>query len=368
MNQVIESIGSKEMLNKETSETMYKQIIEYSVETIIIHLDQEILYINQAGADFLKGLKEEIIGGDILSVFHEDEKDLIRERIMQGMNGKTATQSLEQTITRFDGSHVNVELYCHPVQFGNKKAIQTVLRDITIRKETEKMLQDRQKLASIGQIAAGIAHEVKNPLTSVKGFLQLLKETNAHPYLFTMESELEKAIDTLQNLLQVSKPNLHDEPIIEIDVCKELNSLMLLFQDKLYNIKIIMDNRDCDKHIFGKKNLYLKAFFNLMKNAIEAMPSQGILRIEHYFQDEYVHVKISDTGVGIPKEKMNLLGTPFFSSKTEGTGLGLTQVFTTINDHNGQISVHSVVNQGTTFHLKLPQLPSGCKATSRCVD
>ncbi len=355
MNQILESMESKEIL---TSEAMYKQIIEYSVETIMIHLNHKILYINQAGADFLKALKTEIIGGDILSIFHEEEKDLICQRIEQGMNGEV-TQALEKTILRMDGSHVDVELYCHPVQYGNKRAIQTVLRDITIRKETEKMLQDRQKLASIGQIAAGIAHEVKNPLTSVKGFLQLLKESNAHPYLFTMESELEKAIDTLQNLLQVSKPNLHEEPIIKIDVCKELNSLMLLFQDKLYNIEIIMDVRDCDKHIFGKKNLYLKAFFNLMKNAIEAMPLNGTLRIEHYFQDDYVHVKISDTGVGIPKEKMNLLGTPFFSSKTDGTGLGLTQVFTTINDHNGQISVHSVVGQGTTFHLKLPQHPCG---------
>ncbi|HLG27801.1 MAG TPA: PAS domain S-box protein, partial [Paenisporosarcina sp.] len=139
MSQVIESMGSKEILNNENTEAMYRQIIEYSVETIIIHLDHKILYINQAGADFLKGLKEEIIGSDILSVFHEDEKDLIRERIEQGMNGD-ATHAIEKTVIRIDGSHVDVELYCHPVQFGNKKAIQSVLRDITIRKETEKML------------------------------------------------------------------------------------------------------------------------------------------------------------------------------------------------------------------------------------
>lgn len=356
MNQVIESNQSKEILQ---SETMYSQIIEYSVETIIIHVDHEILYINQSGADFLKGKKEEIISSDILSIFQDDMKDLIRERISQSMKGNASTQVIEQTITRFDGTLVDVELYSHPVQYGNRKAIQSVLRDITIRKETQKMLNDRQKLVSIGQIAAGIAHEVKNPLTSVKGFLQLLKENNAHPYLYTMESELEKAIDTLQNLLQVSKPNLYEEPIVEIDVCKELNSLLFLFQDKIYNIEIELDIRDCDKHIFGKKNLYLKAFFNLIKNAIEAMPSKGKLSLEHYFQDDYVHVKISDTGVGIPKDKMNLLGTPFYSSKSDGTGLGLTQVFTTINDHGGQMTVNSVVGKGTTFHLKLPQQPFG---------
>jgi len=357
MNQVFESIDSKKIFQ---SESVYSQIIEYSVEAIIdIDIDYKVLYINQSGANFLRGSKTDIIGTNIVDIFQDEMKDNIQRRINQGMTEKEPFQIIEKTITRFDGTLVEVELYCHPVQFGDLKAFQFVLRDLTIRKETEKLLNDRQKLASIGQIAAGIAHEVKNPLTSVKGFLQLLKENNSHPYLCTMESELEKAIDTLQNLLQVSKPNLYEEPIIEIDVCKELNSLMFLFQDKLYDVEIEMDIHDCERRIFGKKNLYLKAFFNLIKNAIESMPSKGKLRIEHYYEGDLVNIKISDTGVGIPKEKMNLLGTPFYSSKSEGTGLGLTQVYTTIDDHGGQMSVNSVVGQGTTFHLKLPQYPVG---------
>ncbi|WP_019413775.1 PAS domain-containing sensor histidine kinase [Paenisporosarcina sp. TG20] len=361
MNQTLESMESKEILQ---SEMMYSQIIEYSVETIMIHLDHKILYINQAGAEFLRGGKNQIIGSNCLNIIQDDMKDKIRERFEQGMYGQVPLKVIEQSIIRCDGSLVDVEFYCHPVQFGNRQAIQTVLRDITIQKETEKMLKDRQKMVSIGEIAAGIVHEVKNPLTSVKGFLQLLKEKNPHPYIHAMESELEKAIDTLQNLLQVSKPDLYDEPIIEIDVCKELNSLIYLFQDKLYNIEIEMDIRDCDKHIFGKKNLYLKAFFNLIKNALEAMPTKGKLRIEHYFQNDSVNVKVIDTGVGIPKDKINLLGNPFYSSKNNGTGLGLTQVFTTINNHGGQMTVHSKVGQGSTFHLKLPQHPTGAKILS----
>lgn len=356
MNQLVESMESNEIRQ---SEMMYSRIIEYSVETIIIHADYKILYINQVGSEFLRGTKEQIIGSNCLDIIQDDMKDMISERIEQGMCGEEPLEVIEQAIIRCDGTLVDVEFYCQPVQFGNRRAMQTVFRDITMRKETEKMLYDRQKMASIGQIAAGIVHEVKNPLTSVKGFLQLLKENNPHPYLLAMESELEKAIDTLSNLLQVAKPDLYSEPITEIDLCKELTSLLFLFQDKLYDIEIETDIQDCDKHIFGKKNMYLKAFFNLIKNAIEAMPGKGKLRIEHYYQDNSMHVKISDNGIGIPKDKINLLGTPFYSSKSDGTGLGLTQVYSTINGHGGQITVQSVIGKGTTFHMKLPEKPVG---------
>jgi len=355
MNQLMVKRSSDYKLQ---SKNMYTQIIEYSVETIIIHIDFKVLYINRAGVEFLRGVKEDIIGSNLLCIFPEDMKPLIKDRIQKGLSSSEPSELIEQTITRFDGTVVEVEHYCHPVIFGGRKATQSVLRDITKRKEAERRLSDREKLASIGQIAAGIAHEVRNPLTSVKGFLQLLKENHEHPYLTTMESELEKAIDTLQNLLQVSKPNLYAEPITDIDLCKELSSLIFLFQDKLYNVEIEMDLRDPDRLIRGKKNLFLKAFFNLIKNALEAIPSKGKIRIEHYFEDGFIYVKISDDGVGIPKEKMNLLGTPFYSSKGDGTGLGLTQVFTTIDEHGGTIKVQSEIGVGTTFLIQLPIEPT----------
>lgn len=355
MNQMLASLKSKDMIQ---SEMIYRQIVEYSVETIFIHVDHKILYINQAGSDFLKGSKKDIIGANPLCIIQDVFKPMIVERIRKAMLASGPVEMIEQTIARLDGSYVDVEFYCHPVQFGGRKAIQTGLRDITERKNTERQLIEREKLASIGQMAVGIAHEVKNPLTSVKGFLQLVKETNTHPYLQAMESELEKAIDTLQNLLQVSKPNLYAEPMIEIDLCKELSSLIFLFQDKLYNTEIEMDLRNSDQMIVGKKNLFLKAFFNLIKNALEAMPEKGKIRIEHYFQNDCIYVKISDNGIGIPKDKIDFLGTPFYSSKGEGTGLGLTQVFTTVHEYGGTVQVQSELGIGTTFLVQLPLHPT----------
>lgn len=354
MNQLVEKSTSNDMLQ---NDLLYAQIIEYSVETVIIHSDFKILYINQSGANLLKGNKEDLIGMNVLSVFREQSKEKIKHRMANGMLDQSPSDLVEETIFCSDGTSVEIELYCHPIQFDGRKCIQTVVRDISTRKEAERLLNDREKLVSIGQIAAGIAHEVRNPLTAVKGFLQLLKESSSHPYLMTMEIELEKAIDTLQNLLQVSKPDLYAEPITRINLCKELTSLMFLFQDKLYNIEVELDLRDSDQCIYGKRNLFLKAFFNLIKNALEAMPSDGKIRIEHFCKDNSVYVKIIDNGIGVHKDKLKLLGTPFYSSKSDGTGLGLTQVFTTINDHGGHIQVQSELGIGTTFNVQLPIQP-----------
>lgn len=210
------------------------------------------------------------------------------------------------------------------------------------------------RLASIGQIAAGIAHEVRNPLTAVKGFLQLLREEHSHNYLDFACSELDRAISTLQDLLQVSKPDLEDEPYIAINLCSELESLLYLFQDQIYRVQIVRNFRNSDVIIYGKRNQLKKAFFNLLKNAFEAIPNEGVITIDHYHSGDYVYVIISDTGVGVPKEKLHLLGTPFFTTKDEGTGMGLTQVFSTIYQHGGTVDVKSIEGVGTTFAIRFP--------------
>jgi anti-anti-sigma factor len=210
------------------------------------------------------------------------------------------------------------------------------------------------RLASIGQIAAGIAHEVKNPLTAVKGFLQLLKEESSHVYVDLAYTELEDALDTLQNLLQVSKPDLENEPFSSISLCTELESLLYLFQDQTYRVQIETSLSDVNQKLYGRRNQLKKAFFNLLKNAFEAIPETGKITIEHYKKDGLITVRITDTGVGIPEEKLNLLGTPFYTSKADGTGMGLTQVFSTIYEHNGTIQVTSQVGVGTTFTIQFP--------------
>ncbi|WP_368666318.1 ATP-binding protein [Ammoniphilus sp. CFH 90114] len=211
------------------------------------------------------------------------------------------------------------------------------------------------QLASVGQIAAGIAHEVKNPLTAVKGFLQLLKEKHDDAYIDIAQTELEDAISTLENLLDVSKPDLQDEPYQSLNTSVELEALFPLFQDQVYRVQIKRHLTHTDSTVYGKKNQLKKALFNLLKNAFEAIPGEGTITVEHYEESNYIFISIEDTGIGIPEKKIRMLGTPFYTTKSDGTGMGLTQVFSVIYDHNGKIEVRSVEGKGSKFIIKLPK-------------
>ncbi|MCM3587827.1 ATP-binding protein [Mesobacillus maritimus] len=334
----------------------FHQLIENSLNAILIlGKEGEILYCNKACLKLLKVASPDDILYKNLCVFLPlDFHPICKERLRKVMKEQEILKSIEAKMIKSDAEIIDVEVKTAPYLLKGKVYAQVIIQDISDRKLTEKLLYDREKLASLGQIAASIVHEVKNPLTAVKGYLQLLKESQSHNYLDTMETELEKALETLQNLLQVSKPDLHDEPFVSVDLCKELESLLFLFQEKLYKVKVELDLKDPERKVVGKRNLLLKAFFNLIKNSIEAIPDKGKIRIEHYYDNGSIHIKVSDTGVGISEDKVKMLGTPFFSTKSDGTGLGLTQVFTTIHEHGGDVSIQSSIGEGTVFHVRLP--------------
>ena len=210
-------------------------------------------------------------------------------------------------------------------------------------------------LSSIGEMAAGIAHEVRNPLTAVKGFLQLMDTTYKEEYSQIAQSELDRAIHILNDLMSVSKPEFIQEKQTTFNLNAEIESILLLFQNQLYSINVIKHFEHENSSIVGRKDQIKKALFNIIKNAIEAMPDSGTLAIEQTEDFHRIQVSISDTGIGIPKDKLRLLGTPFFTLKQDGKGMGLAQVFNTIQSNNGKISVTSEEGHGTSFLLTFPK-------------
>ncbi|MCY0876787.1 MAG: ATP-binding protein [Firmicutes bacterium] len=210
------------------------------------------------------------------------------------------------------------------------------------------------RLATVGQLSAGIAHEIRNPLTAVRGFLQLLQETQPHRYVDIALGELDRAIATVQNLLHVAKPDMDDEPYRRVSLRAEVEAALYLFQEKTYQITVERVYTGDDVEIFAKVNQLKKVIFNLIQNALEAMGGVGRLRLGHWSAGAHVYLSIGDSGPGIDQESLPLLGTPFYTTKPQGTGMGLTQVFATVYQHGGTVDVQSAPGEGTTFTLRLP--------------
>ncbi|MBP3952474.1 two-component system sensor histidine kinase NtrB [Bacillus suaedae] len=338
-----------------TNDINFQQIVENSLNgVLIIGKNGKIHYHNQTILSLLNCQSSQLLGNDFYLFLHKDYHELCRTRIKAIVNEGQIAESSEQKLNTFLGEQLDVEVKGLPYTYKNQSVALVYFRDITKQKKAERLLTHSEKLSSIGQISAGIAHEVRNPLTSVKGFVQLLQEEHQHPYYQIIETELQKAINTLNNLLQVSKPDLADEPLSSFNMKEELDAVIFLFQEQLYEIELEKHFEDRDIIIQGKRNILLKAFFNLIKNAIEAIEGTGKIVIDLFYTKDNICLKIADTGKGISQENLKMIGTPFYSTKSDGTGMGLTQVFTTVQEHDGEITVESTVGVGTTFTINLP--------------
>ncbi len=221
-------------------------------------------------------------------------------------------------------------------------------------KSLEKSLK-LEKLASLGVVIAGIAHEVKNALTFVSIFSQLLPHQIDNKefldnYSVLLQNEIRRIKLILQGIQDYSKQST---PVIEKINPKELSEeTIILVRDLAKGKNIIITNQTSEDHIvLADKNRMKQVLLNLFINAIDAMPNGGILSLHSEKKDEEVIIKISDTGKGISKEMLGKIFDPFFTTKEHGTGLGLAIAFRFANEHNAAISVESEIEKGTTFSL-----------------
>ncbi|MEK5214905.1 ATP-binding protein [Psychrobacillus sp. FSL H8-0487] len=225
----------------------------------------------------------------------------------------------------------------------------------------KKRLDQSESLRTLGQLAAGIAHEIRNPMTSLKGFTQLLTQNatdDAKRYLTVINEEINKMEEILTQFLELSKPSKSKFTVINIEeIILEVVSFMgpqaLL---KSINLHVTSQtNGECQ--VIGDSQLLKQVFVNAIKNGMEAMPDGGNININiniSYKIGKFVSISVCDEGQGIDDEHINKIFQPFFTTKSTGTGLGLSHVYKVIEEHGGNIEVSSVVEQGTTFEFVLP--------------
>ncbi|PFA68350.1 PAS domain-containing sensor histidine kinase [Bacillus sp. AFS015802] len=241
----------------------------------------------------------------------------------------------------------------------NVTGIFAIARDITHIKENEEMIVASEKLSVIGQLAAAVAHEIRNPLTSLKGFIQLMQTTHTinHDHLEIMLSEVDR-IDLISGeMLILGKQQETHFRLERLDDILRQVLVLMEAQAHLDNVSITYENlAEKPLTVLGEANQLKQVFINIIKNAVESIPTYKDGRVSIILEDHETeaYVTVKDNGVGMEPERIEHLGEPFYSTKEKGTGLGLAVCKKIIHRHKGYIHFQSEKEKGTAVGITLP--------------
>jgi two-component system, sporulation sensor kinase A len=324
-----------------------KDILYYS------RADSEVRYVSPAIKKILGYDPDELVGKSGLHLWHP--ADL--ENYLSYRKSKEGVCTCR--VRHKDGQYIWFEIQINIVrnESGQTEDIIAVARDITEQKQTEEMLKRSEQLSMVGELAAGIAHEIRNPLTSLRGFVQLFQSedvTRAKKMRHeVMLSEIDRINEIVSELLVLSKPA--NETYGFGNIVDKLNHVVTLFegQANLYNIQILKEY-DSDIPAIKSHNSLKQVFVNILKNGIESMSNGGEMFIQVTMVNDNVCIRCQDQGCGIPKDQIEKIGTPFYTTKESGIGLGFMVSQRIIQNHKGTMRIESEEGRGTTVEILLP--------------
>jgi two-component system, NtrC family, sensor kinase len=346
--------------------TEYNENILESIDSGMLVLDLEggIVRWNRAMEGLYGKSREEVIGRRLDDILPPSFLEALRGSLVLGDREEIA-HIYKLHLPTHDGRSLMVNVSVAPFEIGSGERCGTVLilEDITARVRLEEQLQHSEKMASIGILAAGVAHEVNTPLAGISSYTQLLKGQidDMDPrasLLDKIEKQSFRAAKIINNLLNFSRSSGAEMECL--DVNKALLDVLSLIEHQLDGSKIRV-RRELSAQlpsVRGNENRIQQVFFNLILNARDAMPRGGWLTIKTSADDDTVVAEVCDTGVGIKREDIKRIYDPFFTTKGigRGTGLGLSVSYGIVQEHGGAIFVDSVPGKGTTFQVALPAL------------
>ena len=307
----------------------------------------QFTYINRAGEIVFGKYRDELLGKKMTDVFKFHDTTLLNfHEVMSEKRSITF-----EIISELFGNKW-FELHAYPTENG----LTCYFRDITSRKTAEKEIARLDRLNLVGQLAAGIGHEIRNPMTTVRGYLQLLGTkpdfATTKPTFDLMISELDRANAIITEFLSLAQTK--QTVLKSLNLNDILNNLFPLLESDAFtqNKQICFIPGEIPNLNLNEKEIY-QVILNLTRNGLEAMKERGSLTIRSYLDDDKVVLEIEDEGCGIPLENVNKLGTPFFTTKDTGTGLGLATCYKIAESHHAKIQIDSSP-RGTTFFILFP--------------
>ncbi|MFJ8452451.1 PAS domain S-box protein [Bacillus paramycoides] len=345
------------------SEMKYRALIEQATDAVyVVELNEDqsptrFIEVNPVACERFGYSREELLSMVFPSNVPPDSPMVQRiiEKIREGQTAFT----LQDEFVFPKGKTLTIEFSVRVFNLNGKKVFLSISRDITERLKTEELLRKSEKLAVVGQLSTAIAHEIKNPLTAMKGFIQLLKSMenkNTEHYLDIVLSEIER-IDSITNeFMTLAKPEALEIKTNDLNVLMKQIVMLLEPQATMNCIQIKTEFTSDTSFILCECNQLKQAFINILKNAIEATSMGGeiLIQIEYVPDQNHVNIRFTDYGSGIEQERIPYLGEPFYSIKENGIGLGLMICYKIIEKHQGKILIESEVGKGTTVNINLP--------------
>lgn len=332
--------------------------IDKNMNDIVVVLNEigNIVYITKSVKNILNYRPNSLLGVNWTEIILNEEVNKIKQYITNNINVDAKKFTFLLKIPDRQGRNIQFQCMLTKIKENGEYIYISTLKDITNKQEMDEMMVRSEKMSVAGQLAAGIAHEIRNPLTSLKGFLQLLqagtKQKDA--YYKIMKDEIDKIETITSELLFISRPFTDRKEYESLNAM--INDVLILLepQARLKDVRLMYNGGKEDFDLYCDRSQIKQVLINLVKNAIEASEQSSVVKVQAYQVSDDILIEVIDEGVGISPSIIHKLDEPFFTTKQSGTGLGLMITKNILEHHYANLKIIPNEGKGTTFRIHFP--------------
>ena len=340
------------------SEEKFSTVFRHSNDAIILHhTDGTIIDVNQMALTLFGYSREEFFAMKIKDLHPKAVYPIAYENSKRFL--EAGKLEIEIEFQKSDGRIFPAELSANTIELRGKRIIQGIIRDIGYRKELERELMQSEKLASVGHLAAGVAHRLRNPLAVVLSATRMLEEmdelnTKTRKTISAISRNSKRAVDVVSDLLNFTTPKELSFQLLKVDATIRKSIRMVEADLARHRIKLKTKFAGSKVTAYYDHEAFMEVLINIFRNSIDACGTGGNIGIKVSNADEFVLVEITDNGQGISQADLARIYDPFFTTKAHGSGIGLAEAHRIMTAHWGSINVESEPGGGTKVILKLP--------------
>jgi two-component system NtrC family sensor kinase len=372
--QVLEEVRASDLVQEafqqtlaalQASEERYRASLDQAPDAILAvdPEDLSILDANRRAVELTGYTKEDLLEMKVYQLHVRSDKPQVCN-LCATLGRTEQPYEAELTFLRKDGSELPIHVSAAVIRYGEKRFIQRICRDLSEKKRMEAQIRQAEKLAALGELASGVAHEINNPLTAVMGFSEILKGRGDLPgevreKMGIIFEQADRARHIVQHLLSFARQRPPSREAMDLNAVVDEVVEMSRYTLEVRNIRVLTDLDPAHPTILGDPHQLKQVLMNLVLNAEQAIlgaRGEGTMTIKTAAEGSEAILSVWDDGPGIAPEHLEKIFDPFFTTKPvgQGTGLGLSVAYGIVTGHHGRIAVHSKPGEGATFVITLP--------------